>query len=109
MADKSFGVRQLDLIGIGTPTIESTDDIELNAPTVAISTNVTIGGILTATSFVGDGTALTGVAATDNIITGTASTFNNVVKVGTGITIDATSGIITATKFLGDGLSLIHI
>lgn len=109
MADKSFGVRQLDLIGIGTPTIESTDKINLNTPTVAISTNVTIGGILTATSFVGDGSNLTGIAITDNIITGTAATFNNVVKVGTGITIDATSGIITATKFLGDGSGLIGL
>ena len=31
------------------------------------------------------------------IITGTAATFNSVVKVGTGITLDATSGIVTAT------------
>ena len=54
-------------------------------------------GIITASSFVGDGSALTGVASTDNIITGTAATFNSVVKVGTGITLDATSGIVTAT------------
>ena len=32
-------------------------------------------GIITATSFVGSGEGLTGVASTDNIITGTAATF----------------------------------
>ena len=62
-----------------------------------------VSGTLTATSFSGDGTALTGVASTDNIITGTAATFNNVVKVGTAITLDATSGIITAVNgFVGN-------
>ena len=34
-----------------------------------------VSGTLTATSFSGDGTGLTGVASTDNIITGTAATF----------------------------------
>ena len=38
-----------------------------------------------------------------NIITGTDATFNNVVKVGTAITLDATSGIITAVNgFVGN-------
>ena len=46
---------------------------------------------------------LTGIAGTENIITGTAATFTNVVKVGTAITLDATSGIITAVNgFVGD-------
>ena len=53
-----------------------------------------------------DGSGLVGVASTDNIITGTAATFKKVVKVGTAITIDATSGIITATSFSGNGSSL---
>jgi len=54
-------------------------------------------GVITATSFSGDGSGLTGVASTDNIITGTAATFNNLVNVGSNIKIDATSGIVTAT------------
>ena len=73
-----------------------------------------VSGVVVATAFTGDGTGLTGVASTDNIITGTAATFNNVVKVGTAITLDATSGIVTATgvnvtgvvtatSFVGDG------
>ena len=68
---------------------------------------INITGVVTATSFSGDGSGLTGVASTDNIITGTAATFNNVVKVGTAITIDATSGIVTATSFSGDGSNLV--
>ena len=60
-------------------------------------------GVVSATSFSGDGSSLTGVASTENIITGTAATFNNVVKVGTAITLDATSGIITAVNgFVGN-------
>ena len=82
-------------------------------PTVKLD----VGGVVVATAFTGDGTGLTGVASTDNIVTGTAATFNSVVKVGTGITLDATSGIVTATgvnvtgvvtatSFVGDGSEL---
>ena len=67
------------------------------------TTRLTVVGVVSATSFSGDGSSLTGVASTENIITGTAATFNNVVKVGTAITIDATSGIITAVNgFVGN-------
>ena len=38
-------------------------------------------GVVTATSFAGDGSALTGVASTDNIITSTASTFTGAVNI----------------------------
>ena len=45
MADKSFGVKQINLIGAsGTPTIESPNNLNLNAITVGISTDITIGG-----------------------------------------------------------------
>ena len=54
MADKSFGVKELNLIGdAGTPTLESLTDINLNAVTVAISTDVSIGGTCTANEFKG--------------------------------------------------------
>ena len=67
------------------------------------TTRLDVVGVVSATSFSGDGSSLTGVASTENIITGTAATFNNVVKVGTAITIDATSGIITAVNgFVGN-------
>ena len=85
-----------------------------------------VTGVVTATSFSGDGSGLTGVASTDNIVTGTAATFTGSVnitgittvgvltaytsiKVGTVITMDATSGIVTATSFSGDGSSLTGI
>ena len=70
------------------------------------TTRLTVVGVVSATSFSGDGSSLTGVASTENIITGTAATFNNVVKVGTAITLDATSGIITAAQFSGDATGL---
>ena len=60
-----------------------------------------VSGTLTATSFSGDGTGLTGVASTDNIITGTAATFTNDVNIS-GIT---TVGVLTATQINVTGVS----
>ena len=78
-----------------TFTVDTDNNVGVNSTSPKEKLNVV--GVISATSFFGDGTGLTGVASTDNIITGTAATFNSVVKVGTGITLDATSGIITAT------------
>lgn len=57
MADKSFGVKEVNLVGAsGTPTIESPNNLNINATNVAISTDMSIGGnlnmagIITATS-----------------------------------------------------------
>ena len=48
MAEKGFGVKEINLIGAsGTPTIESPNNLNLNAVNVAISTNVSVGGTLT--------------------------------------------------------------
>jgi len=45
MANKAFGVREINIIGSsGTPTIESPSNLNLNANRVAISTDVSIGG-----------------------------------------------------------------
>ena len=45
MADKGFGVKEVNLIGAsGTPTIESPNNLNINAVNVAISTDITIGG-----------------------------------------------------------------
>jgi len=78
-----------------TFTVDTDNNVGVNSTSPVEKLNVV--GVVSATSFFGDGTGLTGVASTDNIITGTAATFNSVVKVGTGITLDATSGIVTAT------------
>ena len=68
MADRSFGVREINIVGsAGTPTISSPNNINLNGNKVAISTdlqvgrNATVAGIITANAFYGDGTNLTGV------------------------------------------------
>ena len=60
MAEKGFGVKEINLIGAsGTPTIESPNNLNLNANNVAISTNVSIGGTLTVSGNVSVGGTLT--------------------------------------------------
>ena len=65
------------------------------------SHNLNSTGIITAVSFVGDGSGLTGVASTDNIVTGTAATFNTYpVDINAGMTIAGVSsfaGALTGT------------
>ena len=52
------------------------------------SHNINSTGIITAVSFVGDGSGLSGVASTDSIITGTAATFNTYpVDINAGMTV----------------------
>ena len=44
MADRSFGVREINIVGsAGTPTISSPDNINLNGNKVAISTDLQVG------------------------------------------------------------------
>ena len=58
------------------------------------SHNIKSTGIITAVSFVGDGSGLTGVASTDNIITGTAATFNTYpVDINAGMTVAGVSSL----------------
>ena len=52
---------------------------------IVTGTGINVTGVITATSFVGSGEGLTGVASTDNIITGTAATFNNTVNVNSSL------------------------
>ena len=60
MAEKSFGIKELNLIGAsGTPSIDSPNNLNLNAVNVAISTNVSIGGTLSVTGNVSIGGTLT--------------------------------------------------
>ena len=59
-----------------------------------------ITGVVTAGSFAGDGSGLIGVASTDNIVTGTAATFNTFpVDINAGMTVAgvSTMAAITAT------------
>ena len=52
------------------------------------SHNIHSTGIITAVSFVGDGSGLTGVASTDYIITGTAATFTGGVDINSDLDVD---------------------
>ena len=99
-----------------------------NANAISVDTNLNVGigsttpdakldiiGIVSATSFFGDGANITGISSvsfattsfglsgTPNIIVGviTATTL----KVGTGVTINA--GIISASDFIDDGTNLL--
>ena len=53
MAEQAFGIKEFNLIGSGTPTISSPNNLNLKAATVAISTNISIGGTM---SVIGGGT-----------------------------------------------------
>ena len=76
--------------------------------------DINVTGVATAASFSGDGSGLTGVASTDNIITSTASTFTGNVNISGITTVGVLSaynnvnvtGIVTATSFTGDGANL---
>jgi len=59
---------------------------------------INVSGVATATSFSGDGSGLTGVASTDNIITGTAVTITN----STNST-STTTGALQVTGGIGVG------
>ena len=106
MAEKSFGVKEINLIGAsGTPTIESPNNLNLNAVNVAISTNVTIGGTLNVSGNVSVGGTLTyeDVTNIDSIGVITARSgvdVDDFISVGSNIHL-GNAGIITATSFSG--------
>ena len=81
--DDSVLVVKGDRVGIGTTVPEKSLDVRGNAQVV---------GIITA----------------DNSIISGVGTFGTI-KVGTGITLDATSGVISATSFKGDGSTLSNL
>ena len=107
MAEKSFGVKDLNIVGAtGDPTIESNGDLNLKAGQVAIQTNTAVTGVITATSFSGDGTGLTGVTASGTGIiikdggstVGTAGT----IDFGANLSVSALSGAaVTVTGSAG--------
>jgi hypothetical protein len=80
-----------------------TDKAGTGAPT--FNTGLNISGVCSATSFSGDGSGLTGVASTDNIITGTAATFTGGVNISGASNINIT-GVVTATSFVGNGAQI---
>ena len=81
-------------VGVGTTNPQST---------LQVGTGITMdgfAGVITAQSYYGDGSALTGVASTDNIITSTASTFTGGVNISGASNINI-SGATTITGAAG--------
>ena len=110
VAYKAFNVATVDTIP-GDLRVQG----KLTVVGLTTGSNAFYSGIVTATSFSGDGSGLTGISSvsfattsfglsgTPNIIVGviTATTL----KVGTGVTINA--GIISASDFIDDGTNLL--
>ena len=103
MANKRFGVKEINLVGAaGTPTIESPDNLNINAVNVAISTNLSAGGIVTAAGFsTTTGTSSQFLKADGSVDSNTyltsyteTQTLDNVVGLGS-----TTSHTITAAGF----------
>tara|TARA_B100001094_G_scaffold125264_1_gene121186 strand:+ start:374 stop:1597 length:1224 start_codon:yes stop_codon:yes gene_type:complete len=111
MAEKGFGVKEINLIGAsGTPTIESPNNLNLNAINVAISTNVSIGGTLSVTGNVSVGGTLTYEDVTNidsvGIITARSGVdVDDFISVGSNIHL-GNAGVVTATSFIGNGSGL---
>jgi len=88
MADKSFGVKELNLLNAsGTPTITSPNTLNLNATTVAISTNTTVGNNITVTG---------NITANGNIVGDNSTNISGISSV-------------TATTYYGSGANLTGI
>ena len=62
-----------------------------------VSGDVRVSGVITATSFSGDGSGLTGIGVTRSLTIGSRSTAYIVNIVGTGVTLSLRSGIGTAS------------
>ena len=63
---------------------------------------INISGSITGSSFSGDGSGLIGVASTDNIVTGTAATFNTYpVDINAGMTVAGVSSLSALTATTG--------
>ena len=91
MADKSFGIRSLNLIqDSGTPSFTSPNNFNINAINVAFSTDISIGGKVSSNLIVGFGYSvgvgsLTPTSALDVRGTITASNFKGSGQNITGI------------------------
>ena len=105
VAYKSFNVGSVEEAG-GNFSVGN----QLTVVGATTATSAYYTGIVTATSFSGDGSSLTGLANTDVINTENINVIG-VATVGSAVTInstgiDAVSGVITAANFVGGGANL---
>ena len=100
-------VKNIDSIGI----ITARSGIAVTGGQLIVGAAFSVGaaGVVTAASYYGDGSALTGVGNTAYVVS--VATTTGLLKVGTGATIESNGnagavGILTAQKFVGDGSAL---
>ena len=118
MADRSFGVREIAIVGSGgTPTIESPGAINLDSHSVAISTDASIGrnltvigittvGVVTGGTYYGNGAGLTGISGLSSVFLDTTPRLGGDLDLNskyiTGSGGANVTGVITATTFKGN-------
>ena len=105
MADKSFGVKELNLLNAsGTPTITSPNNLNLNANTVAISTSVTIGHNLTVSANAGISSLnVSGIATVVNFNATGISTIAQPANANPHSLWDVVNNSASAYRFTGPG------
>ena len=113
MASEIRANKQTNRVGLGTVTYTDTGIIVSGIVTanslggighIDVGSNIKIGnaGVITATSFIGSGAALTGIDAS-------AIKFGGVVKAQANAAGVVVTGILTATSFSGSGSGLTNI
>jgi len=93
VAFKAFNVATVSEASDFTVTGNQTTRGTLTVTGDTTLSNLNVTGIITAGSFSGDGSGLTGVASTDFIITGTAATFNNTTQLQNVQLVGVTTGL----------------
>ena len=115
MAEKGFGIKEINLIGAsGTPTITSPNNINLNAANVAISTNISIGGNLDVDSHTNlDNVSIAGITtASDHVVVGSGlsvvgiSTLGDIVKIMSGLELQTNGTLDLLTSSSSSGLDI---
>lgn len=115
MANKGFGAKSISLIGVGTPSVVSPNTLNLDASTVAISTNLTVGNNITVGgNLIGNVTGNVtgtsgGLSGTPNITVGlvTASQGYNLGVSSNSNTI--TTGPVKSLNFTGIGIGTVSV
>ena len=98
----SAGIATFSNFKTGTSDVHSSGynvgtGLTVRANYIGLTGDVSATGVITATSFVGSGANLTGVASTDNIKTSTTANFSDGIQVGGSTTLTGALSATTAT------------
>ena len=101
----SAGIATFSNFKTGTSDVHSSGynvgtGLTVRANYIGLTGDVSATGVITATSFVGSGANLTGVASTDNIKTSTTANFSDGIQVGGSTTLTGALSATTATANL---------